>query len=71
VSIRGETLEEYQERLRAVPVHLCRLRYFDEDRWSVAFYTYSHEKYEPCVFDTGEFLGSPEQGFDVGSVYLQ
>jgi hypothetical protein len=67
----GETLDEYQERLRATPLHLCRLRYFDEDKWSVAFYTYSHEKYEPCVFDTGEFFGTPEQGFDVGAVYLQ
>jgi hypothetical protein len=65
LSIRGETLEEYQERLRAVPVHLCRLRYFDEDRWSLVFYTYSHEKYEPCAFDTGEFLGTHEQAHPV------
>jgi hypothetical protein len=71
LAITGETLEEYRERLRAIPTHLCRLRYFDEDKWSVAFYTYSNEKYEPSVFNTGEFLGTPEQGLDVGAVYLQ
>lgn len=71
LAMRGETLLEYQERLRAFPIHLCRLRYFDEDRWSLAFYTYSNEKYEPSVFDTGEFLGTPEQGLDVGAVYLR
>lgn len=71
LAITGESLEEYQTRLRATPTHLCRLRYFGDDDWSVAFYTYSHEKYEPSVFDTGEFLGTPEQGFDVGAVYLQ
>ena len=64
-------MSEYQERLRAFPVHLCRLRYFDEDRWCLAFYTYSNEKYEPSLFDTGEFLGTPEQGLDVGAVYLR
>ncbi len=66
----GETLQERQERLRAVPIHLCRLRYFGNDEWSVAFYTYSHANYEPCVFPNGEFLGSPEEGFQVGAVYL-
>src|SRR5918995_4211803 len=49
-----ESREEHLERLRNTPTHLCRLRYFgDEDRWSMAFYTYSHETYEPCFFDTG------------------
>lgn len=67
----GETLDEYRERLQLAPIHLCRLRYFDEDRWSVAFYTYSHERYEPCTFTNGEFFGTPEEGFEVGSVYLQ
>ncbi len=34
------------------------------------FYTYSHEKYEPCVFDDGDWMGTPEQAFDASSVYL-
>lgn len=31
-----ETREEYLERLRNMPTHLCRLRHFDKDRWSFA-----------------------------------
>jgi hypothetical protein len=37
----------------------------------MAFYTYSHEKYEPCVFDTGSFHGTPEEAFDTAAVYLR
>jgi hypothetical protein len=44
------------------PINLCRLRYFSEDNWSVAFYTYSHNKYEPSVFDNGTFHGTPWGG---------
>ncbi len=67
----GESREEHIERLRTTPTHLCRLRYFgDDDRWSMAFYTYSQEKYEPCVFDTGTWEGPPEAAFDTAAVYL-
>lgn len=60
------------ERLRNTPLHLCRLRYFgDEEKWSMAFYTYSREKYEPCVFDTGSFHGTPEEAFETAAVYLR
>ena len=53
------------------PLHLCRIRYFgDENAWSLAFYTYSHDRYEPSVFDNGTFHGTPEEAFDVGAVYL-
>src|SRR5258706_445119 len=53
------------------PFHLVRLRFFgDEDRWTLAFYTYSHEKYEPSVFHNGTFQGTPEDALDVGAVYL-
>ena len=44
-----ETREEYIERLRNTPTHLCRLRYFDINHWSVAFYTYSNVKYGFCL----------------------
>jgi hypothetical protein len=68
----GETRTDYMERLRATPVHLCRLRYLGrEDGWSMAFFTYSHERYEPCSFDDGNPTGTPEQAFEIGSVYLQ
>ncbi len=67
----GETREQFLERLRNTPHHLCRLRYFgDENRWTLAFYTYSNERYEPCVFHDGTFHGTPEEAFDVGAVYL-
>ena len=38
---------------------------------SMAFYTYSHEKYEPCFFDSGSDHGTPEEAFEIGAVYLQ
>jgi hypothetical protein len=67
----GETREQYSERLRHTPIHLCRLRYFDVDRWSAAFYTYSHERYEPCIFPNGDWFGTVEEGFDIGAMYLK
>jgi hypothetical protein len=67
----GESRQEHIKRLRNIPMHLCRLRFFgDEDRWSMAFYTYSHETYEPCVFGNGSWHGTPEEAFDTSSVYL-
>ena len=68
----GETREEHMERIRAIPVHLCRLRHFGrDDGWSMAFFTYSHERYEPCTFGNSSFTGTPEQAFEIGSVYLR
>ncbi len=55
-----ESREEYLERLRNTPVHLFRLRYFDDERWGLAFYSYANNKYELSVFPTGEFFGIPE-----------
>lgn len=67
-----ESREEYIERLRNTPIHLCRLRYFgDEEAWSFAFYTYSNEKYELCLLDNGSFYGTPEEAFEASALYLQ
>jgi hypothetical protein len=67
----GESREEHIERLRNMPTHLGRLRYFgDENRWSLAFYTYSNEKYEPAFFNNGNDHGTPEEGFETCAVYL-
>jgi hypothetical protein len=68
--ITRETEEQYLDRLRSTPTHLCRLRRFGPDRWSVAFFTYSHERYEPSFFASGKQFGTPEEGLDVGAVYL-
>jgi hypothetical protein len=71
-SLYGKSREERIEHLRNVPTHLCRLRYFgDEDNWSMAFFTYSNEKYEPSVFNSGSFHGTPEEAFETSAVYLQ
>jgi len=71
LKIIGETREEYLRRLSKSPTHLCRLRYFgNEEEWSLAFYTYSNERYEPCVFANGSFYGTSEEGFDIGATYL-
>ncbi|RLG15339.1 MAG: hypothetical protein DRN71_01540 [Candidatus Nanohalarchaeota archaeon] len=59
----GETKEEYIERVRNTPTHLCRLRYFGSDKWGFASYTYSNEKYELSVYPDGEFFGKPEEAF--------
>ena len=72
LSVIGESREEFLERLRNMPMHLCRLRYFgNEEAWSMAFYTYSHERYEPSVFDNGTFYGTPKEGFATAAVYLR
>ena len=63
-----ETREEYLERQRNTPVHLCRLRYFgNQEGWGFAFYTYSHGRYELAVFPSGEFFGPPEEAFRVSA----
>jgi len=68
----GETRQQYLKRRRDAPLHLCRLRYFgNEEAWTLAFYTYSHEKYEPCTFPNGTFHGTPEEAFEVGATYLR
>lgn len=54
------------------PMHLCRLRYFaGHNEWSMAFYTYSNERYEPCFLHNGEWCGTVEEAFETGSNYLQ
>lgn len=70
-SLLNETREEYFERLTNTPIHLCRLRYMgDEERWTMAVYSYSHMRYEPSVFDNGDFYGTLEEAFQASSVYL-
>lgn len=61
----GETREEFIERYRNTPHHLCRLRYFQSGRWTLAVYTYSNEKYEPALFPDGKWEGTPERALDI------
>ncbi|MBM3472254.1 MAG: hypothetical protein FJX75_03145 [Armatimonadetes bacterium] len=68
-----ETPDEYLDRMRDTPLHLCRLTYLgSEDTWAVAMYTYSGERYEPCVFYDGSMTGPPEDAFLlIAQLYLQ
>jgi hypothetical protein len=52
------------------PFPLGRLRYFDRNRWSLAFYTYSNETYQPCVFLNGEWDGALEDAIMVCEAHL-
>jgi hypothetical protein len=70
-SCSRETKEEYMERLRNTPTHLVRIRHFGAERWSVAFYTYSNERYEPCILPSGDWFGTVEEAFDIGAIYLE
>jgi len=49
---------------------LCRLRYFRRNIWSMAFYTYSNERYEPCCFHNGTLEGSLEEAIEMCEMYL-
>jgi len=67
----GETRDQWIARLRSIPMHLCRIRYFgNEERWSFAWYTYAHEKYEPSFLITGEDHGTPEKAFGTSAHFL-
>ena len=51
--------------------HLCRLGWEgDPDGWSLAFYTYSNEKYQRCVYGSGQPSGTPEEALAIGALYL-
>ena len=66
-----ERRDQWIERLRNTPMYLCRIRYFgNEDRWSFAWYTYAHEKYEPGFLITGDDHGTPEEAFETSAQFL-
>ncbi len=61
-----ETLEEGD--VRRLP--LCRLRYFSQNRWSFAVFTYGDERYEPCWFPDGESEGTLEAALEVCEQFI-
>lgn len=52
------------------PFPIGRLRYFTTRGWSLAFYTYSNERYEPCIFPSGQWEGTLEEAISVCEIYL-
>lgn len=53
------------------PFSMGRLRYFSENVWSLAFYRYSNERYEPCIFPSGKWRGTLEEAIEVCEIYLE
>jgi len=48
---------------------LGRLRYFQMEKWSLALYTYSNDRYEPCLLPQG-LSGTLEEAISVCEFYL-
>ena len=49
---------------------LGRLRHFNDGKWSIAFYTYSNDCYQPCFMSNGSEEGTLEEGLAVCEMYL-
>ncbi len=71
LKLRHETREEHLEHMRNMPMQLCRLRHFSEDRWSLAYFSYSGMRYEPSILDSGEDFGTLEVCFESGAMLLR
>jgi len=65
------TYEEYLDHIATHPIKMARLRHFDLERWSCAFYTYSNETYKPCLLHSGDWFGSMEECFDVEAAHFE
>lgn len=68
---QGLDVAEVSACYRERPVHLGRLRHFAPERWGYAFYTYSNERYEPTLYPSEEWFGTPEEAFEIGAMYLE
>ena len=49
---------------------LCRLEYYAENEWSLGFYTYSNERYQPCYFSGGKDKGTLEEAIAISEGYF-
>jgi len=49
---------------------LGRLRYFNSGDWSIAFFTYSNDKYTPCCLSNGKDWGTLEEALEICEAYL-
>lgn len=62
-----DTFEERNGEERSFP--LCRFRYLNSD-WSMALFTYSNERYEPCILSNGRLEGTIEEGLAVCDPFI-
>ncbi len=49
---------------------LCRLRHFTRESWSFALFTYSNERYEPCIFPNGKWEGTIETALKICEPFI-
>jgi len=49
---------------------LARLRYFRDEYWSMAFYTWSHMRYEPCALSNGKWEGTIEEAIATCEAFI-
>jgi hypothetical protein len=49
---------------------LGRLRHFHDGKWSMAFYTYSNDSYQPCFMSSGSQEGVLEEGLAICEMHL-
>ena len=61
-----DTFEEIDEHL----FPLCRLRHFEINRWSLALFMYSDERYEPCWFSNGKQEGTLEESLQTCDAFI-
>lgn len=62
-----DTLEKRDEEDRLFP--LCRLRHLSRG-WSMALFTWSHERYEPCIYPNGQWEGTIEDALSVCDPFI-
>jgi hypothetical protein len=60
-----DTISEGDERI----FPLCRLRNLSEG-WSLALFTYSNERYEPCIYPSGQWEGTIEEALRVCEPFI-
>jgi hypothetical protein len=63
--VRSSSKSWMHNAIKVLPSHLY------DNAWSLAFFTYSHERYEPCTFPNGSFHGTPEEAFEIDAAYFQ
>lgn len=61
-----ETIEEGDDR----HLPLCRLRHFNLDDWSLALFTYSNDKYQPCNFRDGKETGTITDALEICEPFI-
>lgn len=61
-----DTIEEGDDRL----LPLCRLRHFNLDDWSLALFTYSNDKYQPCVLHSGKQTGTIKAALEICEPFI-